>query len=113
MFTVENMKINSDFIHPKDVPTLLAASQQSFLAEGIKLQVRSFENADLYPADQHGALYVQNQAVFDSHQMLTPPRQSTAMKKWFVWAPSLFAGDTKSPTICAACGFILMNALRT
>lgn len=105
--------MNTNFIHPKDVPELLAASQQSFLAEAIQLQVASFENADLYPADQHGALYVKNQAVFDSHQMLTPPpQQSTAMKKWFVWALSRFAGGTKLPTICAACGFILTSALR-
>lgn len=83
-FLSTTMNINTDFINPKDAPVLMTASNQDFLATDVVLDVRSFENADLYPADQHGALYVKNQAVFDSQSTTAPPPlQFIAMKRLF------------------------------
>lgn len=49
--------INTDFIHPEDVPFLIAASQQTFLREQ-PLKVHTYDNAVICPNGKDNGLFV-------------------------------------------------------
>lgn len=85
-FLGKTMPINTDFIHPKDAPTLLAASQQTFLLENATLNVRAFDNAVIYPNDQHGGLYVNNAPILaqNNSTAIPSPRKLIRMKQSFM-----------------------------
>ena len=106
------MNINTNFINPNDVPTLLAASQQSFLVENKTLKVRVYENATVCPGFD-GNIWVNNQALFNKYNTSSPPRKiNMTMKRLFLLAISSLVGDMKSQTICGIFGFILMKNMQ-
>ena len=106
------MNINTNFINPNDVPTLLAASQQSFLVENKTLKVRVYENATVCLGFD-GNIWVNNQALFNKYNTSPSPRKiNMTMKRLFLMAILSLVGDMKSQTICGIFGFILMKDFR-
>ena len=104
------MNINTNFINAKDVPTLLAAAQQSFFIENKTLKVRVYENATLCPGFD-GNLWVNNKALFNKYNTAStpPPQRQSPMKRLFMLATSLLVGGMKSQTTYDIFGFILMK----
>lgn len=105
------MNINTNFINPNDVPTLLAASQQSFFVENKTLKVRVYENATVCPGFD-GNIWVNNQALFNKYNTLPPRKINMTMKRLFLLAISSLVGNMKSQTICGIFGFILMKNIQ-